>query len=186
MRITKIVWIATFICSLLFASAPLHAQVLGKQFPNISGETLDDKVMNIPEATMGKITLLGMAYSKDAEKALESWLNPTYNKFIARTGMFDAFYDVNVIFIPMFTGVNAATANTVKKKVAKDAQPEIRPHVLFYKGDLDTYREALGFEKRDVPYFFILDKQGKIIHTVTGAYSENKMEEIEDILIDRM
>lgn len=162
--------------------APLYRaqQPIGKTFPDLIGETLDDKAVQLPRDTKGKITLIGMAYSKDAEKELETWLNPVYNKFIAKTGMFDGDYDVNLYFIPMFTGVNQVTAGTTKKKVKEETDKQFHPYVLFYKGDLKKYREQLDFEKSNKPYFFVLDKEGKIIATTSGAYSDEKMEELED------
>ena len=83
-----------------------YAQV-GKQFPDLSAETVDDDPIVLPNDTKGKYTLLGLAYSKKSEGDLNTWFNPVFNKFIKKsTGVFGAFsYDVNVYFVPMFTGV---------------------------------------------------------------------------------
>jgi hypothetical protein len=91
-------------------------------------------------------------------------------------------YDVNVYFVPMFTGVNAAATGTAKKKALKNTDPKLLPYILFYKGELKKYKEALDFERRDVPYFFILDPQGKIIYATSGAYSEAKMDALEEVI----
>ena len=89
-------------------------------------------------------------------------------------------YDVNVYFIPMFTGVNAAATGTAKRKALKNIDPQLLPYILFYKGDLKTYKEALDFEKRDIPYFFVLDPEGKIVFATSGKYTEDKMDEVEE------
>ncbi len=68
------------------------------------------------------------------------------------------------------------------QKAVKNVDPELLPRILFYKGGIKTYKEALDFEKKDTPYFFVLDKDGKIIHATTGKYSEKKMEEVEAVL----
>ncbi len=159
-------------------------QVIGKPFPEMQVETVEDVPVLIPEAGLGKYTLIGLAYSKKSEDDLNTWFQPVFSKFIAKTeGLFASFaYDVNVFFVPMFTGVNAAATGTAKKKAAKNIDPQLLPYVLFYKGEIKTYKEALDFEKKDVPYFFVLDKEGKIIYATTGPYSEDKMDEVEEVL----
>ena len=89
-------------------------------------------------------------------------------------------YDVNVYFVPMFTGVNAAATVTAKKKAIKNVDPQLLPYILFYKGELKTYKEALDFEKKDIPYFFVLDPEGKIVYAMSGKYSEEKMDAVEE------
>jgi hypothetical protein len=172
------------VCLLVLAGLTALAQkeLLGKPFPDISGETLTDKQITIPSNTTGKFTLIGMAYSKDAEQDLKTWLNPVYNKFIAKTGLFDMDLDVNLYFIPMFTGVHVPVAGQAKKKLKEETDKAFYPHVLFYKGELKTYKESLGFDKKDTGYFFVLDKAGKIVYATSGRFSQKKMDEVEDIL----
>lgn len=160
------------------------AQVVGKTFPAMTAETVDDKKVELPASVAGKYTLVGLAYSKKSEDELNSWFQPVFGKFIQKTnGLFSGFsYDVNVYFVPMFTGVNAAATGTAKRKAAKNIDPQLLPYVLFYKGELKSYKEALDFEKKDIPYFFVLDPQGKIVFATSGKYSESKMEEIEEHL----
>src|SRR5688572_11634722 len=172
------------ICLLLVAFSSLNAQVVGKMFPSMDAETVEDKKVNLPQATKGKFTLLGLAYSKKSEDELNSWFQPIFQKFIQKNkGLFEDFgYDVNVYFVPMFTGVNAAATGTAKKKALQNIDPNLLPYILFYKGELKTYKEALDFEKKDVPYFFVLDKAGKILYATSGGYSQKKMDEVEAVL----
>ena len=163
-----------------------HAQVIGNLFPDMQAETVDDKKINLPADTKGKYTLLGLAYSKKSEDELNTWFSPVYNKFIKKaTGMMAGMgYDVNVYFVPMFTGVNAAATGTAKKKALKNVDPLLLPYILFYKGELKTYKEALDFEKKDIPYFFVLDAEGKIVYATSGRFSEAKLGELEDSIED--
>jgi hypothetical protein len=173
---------ATFI--LLVGSFNLSAQVIGKMFPDMEAETVEDQKVILPESTKGKYTLLGLAYSKKSEDELNSWFSPVFNKFIQKTkGVLAGFeYDVNVYFVPMFTGVNAAAKGTAKKKALKNIDPQLLPYILFYKGELKSYEEALDFEKRDIPYFFVLDPEGKIVFATSGAYSESKLDQVEEVI----
>jgi hypothetical protein len=171
---------------LLFAliSWGAMAQVIGKPFPQMETENLADEKVVLPLAVQGKYTLLGLAYSKKSEEDLNSWFQPVFEKFIQKNkGLFEDFgYDVYVYFIPMFTGVNAAATGTAKKKAIQNVDSKLHPYLLFYKGELKPYKDALDFEKRDVPYFFVLDPQGIILYATSGRYSPSKMDAIEAIL----
>jgi hypothetical protein len=165
-------------------SVSVQAQVIGKSFPDMQAETVEDKVVTLPADISGKYTLLGLAYSKKSEEELNTWFQPVFEKFIQKNkGLFESFgHDVNVYFIPMFTGVNAAATGTAKRKAIKNVDPQLLPYILFYKGDLKPYKDALDFEKKDIPYFFVLDKDGKIVYATSGKYSQAKMNEVEEVL----
>lgn len=169
---------------LLASSLSVCAQVIGKTFPGMEAETVEDKVVALPADIQGKYSLLGLAYSKKSEDELNSWFQPVFEKFIQKNkGLFESFgHDVNVYFIPMFTGINAAATGTAKRKAMKNIDPQLLPYVLFYKGDLKPYKDALDFEKKDIPYFFVLDKTGKIVYATSGKFTSKKMDEVEAVL----
>lgn len=168
----------------LLLALPLRAQVVGKLFPDMVAQTSEDKNVTLPKDTKGKYTLLGLAYSKKSEDELNSWFEPVFSKFIQKTeGLMSGMgYNVNVYFIPMFTGINAAATGIAKKKAVKNVDPQLLPYLLFYKGELKTYKEALDFDRRDIPYFFVLDPDGKIVYATSGSYSESKMDEVEKVI----
>jgi hypothetical protein len=162
--------------------------VVGKMFPYLQGENYKGKKVNIPTDTKGKYTLLGMAFSNKAEADLKTWINPIYNKFIlkidrSKADVFDVGmdYDVNLYFIPMFTGINQLTSKSSKENIKKNTDKEMYDYLLFYEGD-KTYKEELDFEKKDIPYFFVLDKTGKIAYATSGEFKDEKLEAILDVI----
>lgn len=171
--------------AVLLSGFQMMAQV-GENFPQINGETVEDKKVNIPGDTRGKYTLVGMAFSQKSDDELQSWFKPVYTRFLqdaGNAGLFSDFaYDVNVYFIPMFSGLKKAAAGTAKKKTLKKVDEELHPHILFYVGQIASYRETLGLENKDQPYFFVLDKEGKIVYATSGHYTNGKMEEVEEVI----
>ena len=161
-----------------------QAQVIGKVFPEMVAENVEDKKVTLPKDVAGKYTLIGLAYSKKSEDELNTWFQPIFQKFIQKTnGLMSGFgYDVNVYFVPMFTGINAAATGTAKRKAIKNIDPQLLPYMLFYKGELKPYKDTLDFEKKDIPYFFVLDINGKILYATSGKFTEEKMENIEEVL----
>jgi hypothetical protein len=49
------------------------SQVIGKRFPEMVAETVEDKKISLPGDVGGKYTLIGLAYSKKSEDELNSW-----------------------------------------------------------------------------------------------------------------
>ncbi len=173
---------------ILFLNSFSNAQVVGSEFPQMETSTADGKEMELPQDTKGKYTLLGLAFSKKSEGDLNSWMEPIFWKFIDKpSGKMDQLfgshqYDVNAYFVPMFTGIKTAATKTAKRKAIKKLDPRLIPSILFYKGKLKPFKESLDFQQKDIPYFFVLDKEGKIVFATSGKYSDEKMSQIEEIV----
>ncbi|MFK7900097.1 MAG: hypothetical protein AB8B61_05000 [Cyclobacteriaceae bacterium] len=174
---------------LIFTLFLSYAQI-GDVFPVMEVETLQSKEVMLPDFCNGKYTLLGLAYSKKAEKDLSTWYSPIFKKFLQpklgkNDGLFASFsYDVNTYFIPMFTGIAAAAEGKAKKKAIQNVDPKLQAYILFFKGKIKEYKSSLQMIQKDKPYFFLLDESGKIIHQTTGAYTVNKMKVIEENIDD--
>ena len=86
-----------YIILLLIISFPIL--LLAQTIPVINGITAENKPIKIPQDLKGKYSLLCFASSLKAQADLESWLDPIYQKFIAKTGLMDDGYDINLFFI---------------------------------------------------------------------------------------
>lgn len=174
----------TFVALLISLLCLSFDNPVGKVFPNLSGQKLDGTKLLLPKDTKGKFTILSFAYSKKAEEDLKTWFKPLYNKFVQKAdkGAVFAFetYDVNLYFVPMFTGVKQSAAGNAKKKMKEGIAPELRDHILIFSGKLKEYKSILGLEKKDEPYFFVLNEAGKVVYKTSGAFSQSKLDDIED------
>jgi len=178
-----------FTCTLFYNAS--NAQVIGSQFPIMNTSTADGKIVDLPKDTRGKFTLLGLAFSKKSEDDLNTWMEPVFWKFIDKPeGKVDQLfgnyqYDVNAFFVPMFTGVKTAATKTAKRQALKKMDPRLIPSILFYKGKLKPYKDALDFQKRDIPYFFVLDERGEIVYATSGRYTDDKMARVEELVSEK-
>lgn len=157
----------------------------GEQFPYLEGESLVHGMVNIPEDTQGKHTLVGLAFSKKSESQLKGWFNPVYQQLLKKPDEGDLFafsYNVNVYFIPMLTGAKRPAYQAVMSKVEKDVDKALHPNILFYSGSLKDYQEALNIDDKNTPYFYLLDQTGKIVYATKGAYSQPKLQKMIDEL----
>lgn len=164
------------------------AQV-NQAFPQMEAETLTNEFIEIPADLSGKYSLVGLAYSKRAEDDLKGWFEPIYNQFIYKNpnpGIFDISFDVHTYFVPMFTGAKRPAYQKVMNKMKKTVDRRLQPNVVFYKGTLAAYKDALNFDGKEVPYFYVLDPEGKIVYATTGKYTKQKMQEITNAVQSAM
>ena len=169
-----------FIALTVSLSAQITAlETKGISFPEISGQTLADKYIELPIKN-GKKTVVGIAYSRAAEGDLKKWLNPLYNTFMVKEGSTKNFdvaeiYDVNFVFIPVIAGLKNVIADF---KASTDK--EFWPYIMdTQKTDIKKLRETLKAKDEKIPYFYVLEDSGKIIEVVSGAFKEDKMDKLE-------
>ena len=181
--------VALLTFSILFAgSISVNAQI-GNSFPEMEAESLTNEFVTIPTDISDKYSLIGLAYSKKAEDYLKGWFEPIYNQFIYKNpnpGPFDFSFDVHAYFVPMFTGAKRPAYQKVMNKLKKTIDKRMLPNVLFYKGTLKAYKEALNFDGKELPYFYVIDPDGKIVYATSGRYTKQKLQEITDAVESAM
>lgn len=171
---------SSLIIALLFFSLGLSAQK-GKVFPTVKGIALDDKATTLPVKN-GKYSVIAIAFNRDAEELLKKWLNPLYENFMKKgePGNFDMaeLYDVNFVFIPMIAGFKR-----IAEDFKKGTDKEFWPYIMdTEKTDVKELQKQLGVEDNKIPYFFVLDKTGKIVDVQSGKFTDDKLEKMEDAI----
>jgi len=169
-----------FLLILVLSGAFSFKAQVGNKFPIMEGSLLNDKAIKLP-LNNNKYTVIAVAYHRGAEEALKKWLNPLYNLFIVKekgTSNFDMaeVYDVNFVFIPMISGF---------KKVREDfkagTDKEFWPYIMdTEKTDVKWLQKELLATDNRIPFFYIVDKAGKIVAVQSGEFTEDKMEALEE------
>ncbi len=157
----------------------------GKQFPDLEGETLEEKSVFLPKDTKGKVTLVGVAYSKKSDKLLKAWFEPTYTTFIEppKSDFIPSFeHDVNIYFVGLLKGLAKAASGKIETVMNKKLDKKLHKYTVISKVKIKPYKQALKLGKKDLPYFFVLDPEGKIVYNTEGAYTSRKLQEIEAIV----
>ena len=165
------------VCSIAFAATSQQAV-----FPELKGETPTGKNINLPKDAKGKYTILCLAFDRSAGDRLAAWFEPAYLRFVSKHGLFAAEYDLNIWFVPMFTGMDKAAYGPVMKKVQKSEAPEVLDHILFFQGDIDVYVKDLAMTDKSKPYLFVLDASGSIVYRTEGDFTDDKLDAIEEVL----
>lgn len=152
----------------------------GQSFPYIGGTTLDGKYMELPLKN-NKFSVIGIAYNRAAEKDMKEWLNPLYSTFMKKgnDGAFDIaeIYDVNFIFIPMISAFK-----TAENEFKKGTDKEFWPYIMDASTDIKTIKQTLKIEDDKIPYFYVVDKAGKIVTVASGKFTDEKMDKLEEAI----
>ncbi len=165
--------------SALFITLSVAAQK-GKTFPTIIGVSLSEKSMNLPMSN-GKYSVVAIAFNKAAEDELKKWLNPLYDTFMNKekgkhSMDMSESHDVNFFFLPVIGGLKM-----VAKEFKSTTDKAFWPYIMDTdKCDIKLQAKILGAEDVKVPYVFVLDKEGKVVDFVSGKYSEDKSEKLEE------
>ena len=170
--------------TILFAVlATINASGQGS-FPTMAGETAAGRAISVPPSDGKGFTIVALAFGKGAQADLEAWYEPAYLRFVAKHGLFAGTYSCDVWFVPVFTGLNKPAYEPSMRKLRNSAEPEVVDHVLFFNGDFDPIQAQLGLKRSDIPYFFVIDDQGTIVHRTEGAFSDDKLDAMEDVMME--
>ena len=171
------------ILSILTICICIHTSAQTKPtFPTLVGHTLEGTAITLPEKSAKKFSIIGICFKRTAEEHLKTWITPMYETFVAKansTDYFDAanYYDVNYFFIPLISGFKKA-ANDFKA----NTQKELWKNVIDCDTDIKLLKEQLKPSDDNQPYFFVIDLNGKIVEVVSGKYTEDKMDKLQEAI----
>lgn len=164
-------------CVLTIVCFHLTAKAQVAYFPAVTCENMNGEQKVIPQ--QGKYQLMVIAFGKQNEKELQSWLQPLYDKFIAKTSLIDFIFDADLYLLSILNGLEASAAKANKNKIKQEVDEELQPKIFLFQGDQEKLLKDLNIDSKQL-YVFLMDANGKIIYKTSGKYSEAKMEAIED------
>lgn len=137
---------------------------IGTIFPTVAADSLAGEREEIPKSASGKITLVVVAFLRENQGQLDSWLEP----FIARYGTRD---DVTFYEVPMISSGYKFMRFVIDGGMRAGLPKEKHPHVVTMYGDVEHYLSALNLDPR-FGYAFLLDREGTIRWQGRGRASE--------------
>jgi len=176
----RVVTLTLFVCialtstALAQGSADKSTAAIGLKFPAISGESLAENKVNLPQAAEGKITLILMAFERDAIPKLDPWLKAYADAFSAKKDF--AWYK-----IPMMKSAFAKQiSEMINGKMKKDNPKELHDKIVTYYGPVDDYVTALGIADEEQGYAFLLDRTGVVKWRSTGPADQKSTKDLID------
>lgn len=166
--------------SLLFWSLLALQGVWAQSKVHFSGQSLDKEQLHVPSAR-SEFTLVGLAFSAAAEESLGTWLEPAYNKFILKNGLFDSELDVTPVFVPVFSGPAKALKNKTISRISQSITNELKPYLLVVEEEAGLKSLREDADKKE-PVFLLLNKRGEVIWRGEGSFKQDYFDQIEAVV----
>ena len=141
-------------------------------FPTLSSTALDGRKVTLPDDCTGHVTLIFIAFRREAQSMIDSWAGPFYEAFGADPG-------VLVYEIPMIGSLAGRLMGGFIDAGMRSGIPEARhPYVVTWYGTYKRYRNILGMDDLSAAYLFLLDKNGRIRWRGQGFSDSVGLEEL--------
>ena len=143
---------------------------IGKMFPEVKDDSLANTPVSLPDAARGKVTLIAVAFLRESQSQLDSWLEPFGEKFGNKPEF--TFYEV-----PMLAGAYKSMRPMIDGGMRAGIPREKHKHVVTMYGDVEQYIKALNLDLRS-GYAFLLDREGIIRWEGQGFSTPETLKEL--------
>jgi len=127
---------------------------IGTTFPEVTAKSLANTDESIPASASGKVALVVVAFLRESQPQLDSWLEPFIEKFGGKEGF--TFYEV-----PMISSGYKFMRAVIDGGMRGGIPEPKHKHVVTMYGDVEKYMQALNLDSR-YGYAFLLDREGII------------------------
>jgi hypothetical protein len=149
----------------------IEKNVIGQPFPEITSKSLAGRVLTLPEAVEGKVTLICIAFVRSAQSIIDSWVQPFEMEF----GKDSRFL---VYEVPMINTAWKVFSWMIDSGMRGGIPVEKHDNVVTFYGDYSEYQKALGMENTNLAYIFLLDQKGIIRWKGQGYASPESEKEL--------
>ncbi|MCL4361700.1 mitochondrial ATPase complex subunit ATP10 [Candidatus Dependentiae bacterium] len=145
--------------------------LIEKKFPEITGTTLENKKITLPQDIKGKIGIIVLSFKKKSQKSVDLWTNYILENYSKNKDV--AYYEIPIIswfYYPISWFID----NSMKRHLNKD----LHSHVLTSYGRVRKYIQELNIKNLNTSHVFVLDKQGKIAQVYEGEPTQAKLQNL--------
>jgi ATPase complex subunit ATP10 len=146
---------------------------IGKRFPEVRAKSLARSPVAIPAAAAGQVALIAVAFLRESQAQLDSWLEPFIKKYGRREEF--TFYEV-----PMISSGYKFMRFMIDGGMRAGIPGNKHPHVVTMYGDVERYVSELGLDAR-YGYAFLLDQDGIIRWQGQGYATPESIEELFEL-----
>ncbi len=145
---------------------------IGKKFPEVKDDSLEKTPVSLPDAAQGKVTLITVAFLRESQAQIDSWLDPFVGRFGNKEGF--TFYEV-----PMLHWGYKFMRFMIDGGMRAGIPQEKHKNVVTMYGDVEKYIKALNLDIRS-GYAFLLDREGIIRWEGRGFSTPEMLKELFD------
>jgi hypothetical protein len=137
-------------------------------FPTIEAKTLSGQSIIFPTETLGKKTVLVIAFEQQAQPQADSWATRILADFHKE--------QVNYYEIPMLSSGYNLVRPFIDGGMKQGTDKDLHNKVATYYGELKEYKSQLNIENDRIAHLFLLNKKGEIIFNTNGGATKEKIQ----------
>ena len=161
-----------FVINITLLSAKDTTTMTEKQvFPKLRAETLSGVDMTFPDDLTGKATIILLAFKRETQKVIDSWLKPFIKEFEDND-------EVQFFEIPMLSRYWIVMSPIIDGGMRSGILKQNHKNVATFYGDVDKYCKLLSIEDKSDGYVFLLDSEGVIQWRDNGFATEQKLNQL--------
>jgi len=147
-----------------------NKEITGKNFPSITGQTLEKKTVNIPDDFSEKFTLLLIGYTQNSQFDIDRWL----------IGLDMTNTNVATYELPTIQGLFPKMFSTVINNGMRSGIPK-----QLWKGVVTVYEDGekiqafTGNERPNNCRVILLNNRGKILHFYDQGFSVGALNQLK-------
>jgi len=146
---------------------------IGKRFPEVKDDSLANTPVVLPDAARGSVTLIAVAFLRESQSQLDSWLEPFAERYGSKPGF--TFYEV-----PMLSRGYKFMRFMIDGGMRAGIPQAKHKHVVTMYGDIEKYTKELNLDPR-FGYAFLLDREGVIRWQGQGHSTPEMRKELFDL-----
>ncbi len=139
------------------------------RFPRIKVETLSGNELLLPEDTQGKMVLIGVAFVREAQGMLDSWMD-----YFHHLCSENEVYELPIIESSFWKIFSGFIDGGMRSGIPKEKHDFVGTHY----GDASDFVEALGIKDRKHGYVFLVDEEGYIRFRGEGYMDDDGKREL--------
>lgn len=170
----KLFLILLFIC---LGTNYSYADIIGKPLPNLKGNTLSGRELEIPKDIKGKITFVSMGFTRESSKKSEIWLRNFIAKYIK-------VKDIEFYAFPMIGDniILKSIGSLIEKGLKKQIQKEGYDHAMIIYQPLSPIKKYIDYSNKYDTYLYLSDKNGNVVWSARGDFNVQKFDQLEAVI----
>ena len=147
-------------------------------FPSVSGQNLEFEAFKLPSALKGELNLVIIPFQMWHQNLVNGWAG--YLNELEQRFSFFKYYEVPTLS----KGYKLMSFMIDGGMRAGIADKSVRERTITVYINKSQFKRELNIRNEDTIYLFLVNKKGEILWTSEGTFSENKLIQLEDYLVN--
>lgn len=157
------------------ASQYPNREVVGENFPEIKGQSLDKQAIVMPDHFIDRKVLLLLGYKQEAQFDIDRWL----------IGLDMTKTRIEVFELPTIAGMFPRFFKTqIDNGMRAGIPKELWQGVITVYSDGDTVQQFTGNINPNNARVLLLDERGKVVYFYDRGFSVNALNEVRNMVIE--